>query len=479
MVSPTHTSGLRFVALSYVWGDSCNTDWSTTSNILQRMTHLDPSTQPATIKDAIKVCERLGERHIWADRLCILQDDENDKSLQVQAMASICSAAKFVIVDASSDSMNDGMVGISRTRKSHVSEEFCELSINIQLSALWDVVDPSPWNSPGWTYQEAILPKRKLFFTESQIIYECALRIQHEETLAYHSFDHSMHDKINYPTTTTSLCYGVEEDGDQRLRRNNLNNRKEEKPWEAFVRHLPRYRRRKLRYTSDVLNAFSAIIDALYTEGKSYQGFPLPDLDLAFLWNIWNEPFYARRRRPVHEIQGGIPPGLLPSWSWISAPHIIPFYDDTYEKFCGSLCLWFRPDVIRGQLQPVVSDACAVNTWHRRETHRFPPAGCDYGRQIFAKVLPSMMVESSAYAEASAWVHDSSDGLTDELLARWLSYTTVWQDVFGRERDIRRTQTRILEEARRKIRDGVLFTRASCLDHRNKGNDKRNSLVPQ
>lgn len=41
------------------------------------------------------------------------------------------------------------------------------------MTNIKEEVDNSHWNSRGWTYQESILPKRRLIFTASQRCFQC------------------------------------------------------------------------------------------------------------------------------------------------------------------------------------------------------------------------------------------------------------------------------------------------------------------
>ncbi|RYC60919.1 hypothetical protein CHU98_g5293 [Xylaria longipes] len=432
-------------------------------NITERLETLDIEVLPATIRDAIVACKKLGERYLWIDRLCILQDDERDKVSQVHSMSSIYTGAKFIIIDASSNGINDGIAGVSRARKAQINERLAGLNINVQLPPLWDVVGLTTWNSRGWTYQEAILPHRKVYFTQSQVFYECAHRIYHEETLAYSSFDHSMHNKVNYPTTTTSLCYNAARDCSYELEKTELSSRSiAEKPWKAYARHLPRYRQRLLRQSSDLLDAFSGIVNALYPGGKSYHGLPTADFDLALLWRQWRDPYI--RKIPLN----GTPeiciddPGLFPSWSWASAPDVIAEYDDSYD-FCGSLCLWFQPDTNRGQLWPILAPSQAASRW----TNITGTLVLDYRRadrnalyKLWIKLLADNVVQSPVCVNAMAWSLKSSSGVTEELAKRWPSYAAFWQDIYGQENAMRDAQTRLAEETHDRIRDGVIVTRA-------------------
>ncbi|KAI1328944.1 hypothetical protein F5Y16DRAFT_419187 [Xylariaceae sp. FL0255] len=359
---------------------------------------------------------------------------------QVHAMSSIYNGAKFVIIEASGNGIKDGISGIT--------------------SSSLDAVGPTTWNSRGWTYQEAILPKRKVFFTESQVFYECALRIDHEEMLTYSSFDPSMHSKHHYPTSTTSLVYNAASECASELRKTELSNTREN-PWEAYARHLPRYRQRKLREPADLLSAFLGILDALYPGNQSYYGLPIPDFYLALMWRFWDDPYI--RKVPLT----GAPENhsgdrrLFPSWSWASAADVIVDYD-SLKYFCGTLCQWFKPDSTGKQLVPIIAPSQAASRWIKRDGFWDidPGTGTDALHKLWVTILAIGLLENPVCAEAKEWSLRSTRDVTDQLAARWPSYAAFWQDIYGQEVALRYLQSRLVEETHDRIRDGVIVTQA-------------------
>ena len=72
----------RFVALSYVWGTGLEASLlvNTSDTVTNMLTKggLPALYVPKTIEDAMIACTHLGERYLWADRLCIIQNDDKD-----------------------------------------------------------------------------------------------------------------------------------------------------------------------------------------------------------------------------------------------------------------------------------------------------------------------------------------------------------------------------------------------------------------
>lgn len=112
-------AGAPFVALSYVWGD-CREDFQlTTSNLaeLKRHRSITMAGLPRTIEDSIQVCNRLGERYLWVDRLCIIQDDvPHHKATQLEQMMTIYRQARFTIVALAGEDASYGLPGVSTPR---------------------------------------------------------------------------------------------------------------------------------------------------------------------------------------------------------------------------------------------------------------------------------------------------------------------------------------------------------------------------
>ncbi|KAH8898102.1 HET-domain-containing protein, partial [Thozetella sp. PMI_491] len=157
----------HYVALSYVWGRVRQASvalWSP----------LPPL--PATIEDAMTVVRTLGFRYLWVDSLCIDQESEEHKASQINIMASIYRSAYVTIINLSGTSALSGLSGVSIDRS--ISQFRCTLDESTilvsTLPALAAYTRQSPWSSRAWVLQEALLSRRKLFFTQSQVYFECA-----------------------------------------------------------------------------------------------------------------------------------------------------------------------------------------------------------------------------------------------------------------------------------------------------------------
>ncbi|GAW26113.1 putative tol protein [Rosellinia necatrix] len=161
----------QYVALSYVWGKpGSHSDRDTL--------HVGSSTEPLAalpkvIDDAISVTRSLGYRYIWVDKFCIGQEDSNTKRSMIQQMHVIYEKAELTIVAASGSDQHYGLAGVSTRRLGN------QMAINLGTARLSWVIDPqhsirgSQWSTRAWTFQEAVLSRRRLVFTEEQVYFEC------------------------------------------------------------------------------------------------------------------------------------------------------------------------------------------------------------------------------------------------------------------------------------------------------------------
>ncbi|KAI1466121.1 heterokaryon incompatibility protein-domain-containing protein [Daldinia caldariorum] len=98
-----------YVALSYVWGES--QPHKTTQNNLDAYTREIPTDLlPQTSRDAIWATKAFGEKYLWIDALCIIQDSKVDKRQEISKIPAIFSNAAFTIIAARSSKVSDGFL---------------------------------------------------------------------------------------------------------------------------------------------------------------------------------------------------------------------------------------------------------------------------------------------------------------------------------------------------------------------------------
>jgi hypothetical protein len=103
-----------YIALSYVWGREpffnlakSNLSWLRKPGSLKE----HPKLLPKTISDAIRFVSQIGERYLWVDSLCIVQDDKDQKHGLIDSMDVIFSGALLTIIAATGRDANAGIFG--------------------------------------------------------------------------------------------------------------------------------------------------------------------------------------------------------------------------------------------------------------------------------------------------------------------------------------------------------------------------------
>jgi hypothetical protein len=312
-------AGCRFAALSYVWGRNPDPTKLFTNNstidALREEGGLAASKMPVTVEDAMEVCQQPGEDYLWVDRFCIIQDNDDDKLQQLTRMAAIYSLAKFVIIstDGHSDS---GIPGVSRDREQRQIRSTISAIDFINEVASWRGVTggESSWSTRGWTYQEAVLGRRKIILSDAQVFFHCK--------------EHSLSEDGSKQTgmySTTAL---------------------NSQPWNpsvhTFYSHLAEYRLRHLTVEADRYNAIDGVASALYGEVKTlWYGLPRKDFDEALLWCRDSAGEAVQYSDNIEAPNNKL--GPKPSWSWSSTDRGITLLDNCNRRqirHCNTLVLW-------------------------------------------------------------------------------------------------------------------------------------------
>jgi hypothetical protein len=173
---------VKYVALSYPWALREQFPLLTTSSLtaFECANFLSRQNTPDVVWDAMAMCRAIGERYLWVDRLCILQDDAEKRQAQIRAMNIIYQNALVTIVAARSDRAR-GLPGtVERPRPSetgwHRWRDF--YSVPHVIAYNFDtVIDQSLWQTRAWTFQEGFLSRRGIVVTDFQVYFVCASSI--------------------------------------------------------------------------------------------------------------------------------------------------------------------------------------------------------------------------------------------------------------------------------------------------------------
>ena len=179
--------GSEYVALSYCWPaepyltlNRANREKLSQKGALRGM----KNKLPGTIRDALDCAAELPFRYLWIDALCIVQDDNIHKEKQLQQMDKVYSCATLTIVCAYPVALDtpDGCDGIPRFRRQSTDSQRHTASVKglhmmVASPCSWETLRKTRWSKRCWTFQEQDLSPRLLYFTPTQVYYECSCNI--------------------------------------------------------------------------------------------------------------------------------------------------------------------------------------------------------------------------------------------------------------------------------------------------------------
>lgn len=305
-----------WVCLSYVWGTAITTRLSKSNEqAFLSPGALGQTVLPPIAEDALQVTKEIGERYLWIDSMCIVQDDSADKARFVSQMDSIYALASVVIVAATCVDANSRLPGIQTGTRHQDQQVFVVRGVSLVQS-----LDPvqgvnvdyrtgragaylgtTIWDTRAWTLQERFLAPRVLVFTPEQVFWECEEAFWCEDS--YRELP-----QIAPDNHRTSLCRGEL----------NLSWNSDRLTFDHFYRILlGEYSTRAMKYESDTLNAFLGIIRAFERSMnlQFFWGMPTSFLESALAWG--NRTHALRRRLGAAVPKGHLQPlTQFPSWSW-------------------------------------------------------------------------------------------------------------------------------------------------------------------
>ncbi|XHG06805.1 hypothetical protein AWENTII_009985 [Aspergillus wentii] len=342
-----------YIALSYVWGQSQMLQ-TVRSNLAEfQSPGALGSLVPRVVSDAMALVEAIGDRYLWVDAFCIVQDDPT-KNEQLQIMDLIYMRARLTIVAMAGADADSGLPGVvPRTRLGQPVEIIDNCTFLARLPDLHDEMHTSRYFTRGWTYQEMMLSRRCLFVSSYQVYFRCnrAVRAEDFDAATSHESDSS----------TCLIREGSNED---------------------FISHYERYveayTKRNLTYDSDIINAFTGILQGLSaTHGVRFYA-AMPIWDNIFRALLWCTTASAPSRRSLVNEQS---PGVnYPSWSWIGwkGPVIYPVFgfmgrctvhgllppDSIKMRDSGQIEFNRIGNIGQSKLLHCGSNECFISRWH-------------------------------------------------------------------------------------------------------------------
>jgi hypothetical protein len=323
-----------YLALSYVWGGP--QPMTTTDNVGDYVSGgIPPSILPQTIRDAITVTRSLGQRYLWVDALCILQDSDADKARQLGEMGRIYHDSYVTLNAACAANTWEGFLAKPRPQRvPHARVPFrgpgpgpsavgvvcfaqrLDTDAGDASRTYWEELEPIAQR--GWTLQEKLLPPRSLVYASDTLKYHCQTEVV------------SIGGALCEPSTGLRLPRAVYRSAEDATGAGQAAWSAEERKTarQAWLSIIFLYTLRQITCETDKLPAvggvaeqFSRVTGDRYVAGL-WGGSLLFDL----LWSAYNDGADPKKRRPTKY--------RAPSWSWASVDGLvkIAWLEDTVAE---------------------------------------------------------------------------------------------------------------------------------------------------
>jgi hypothetical protein len=278
----------RYFALSYVWGRPSK-PWLTltreNSDSLRAPGSLIGANLPSTILDAIQTCKELGERYLWVDSLCIVQDDAAYQKRQIDIMDTIYASATCTLVAAAGSNANTGFPGVSTWTRAtpQQTSTIQDMEVSNTLPQLKHMIEVSAWNTRGWTYQERIFSHKSLVFAESETYYACSQGVWYENPHRLASTVWTS-ERFKWKPSTGAFM-------------------------EVYANNVTDYTLRSLTSQADIIRAFQGVLNDMSRQYHQTFHAALPEgkFEEALMWQK------SRQSNVKVGAKGA------PSWSWAAA----------------------------------------------------------------------------------------------------------------------------------------------------------------
>ena len=267
--------------------------------------HLQPS---KTIVDAMQLVQRLGLRCLWMDAFCIKQDNFSHKEGQIARMGYVFQSALFTIIAASGCACDAGLHGIRPgTRfKQQLLVEAGNITLLSSIKHPYENIatpETSKWVRRAWTFQEELLSRRQLIFTDEQIWWRCPCATWCEQS---------------QPETGDPIGFIL---SGQRVELSLRERYSELRPTD-YLDLVSKYAQRELSYPSDALNAFKGILSILTDFSKEQ-----------FFWEFASSSF----ERQLYwigkaKMRTTLLDNCFPTWSWVDWEGEVSFIRYQYYK---------------------------------------------------------------------------------------------------------------------------------------------------
>jgi hypothetical protein len=339
-------------------------------------------------------------------------------------MDMIYASAVFTIIAASGNSSESGLSRYRSPVEPGPIQE-CRISKYLTLVSRFHqsshnaVFRKNPWMERGWTFQEYILSRRKIFFLKDRVYWQCESDF----------WDEGVVTEPRSGFTVTRHGMGVDESPLQLLKFET------DSRWDSFARIVAMYKERKFNpvHEYDVANALEGVLRRLSSlRGDLHHwGVPQSSLEEWLLWGDGSNSGTERRKckLAMHNKAGERWHIDIPSWSWMAWPGAFETWSLYPEnKIFGapesddvrnSLIEWFKVDMngqlslLERPLSPKISASLPLPRWKSQNSLPSDSCGPNFKDSGLIRTITSCATltiqpltqswVSSYYAKSEVW----------------------------------------------------------------------------
>lgn len=186
----------KYAAVSYCWGspkDAAQQIRTDIGTLQSRLSGIQGNEMTPLLRDVIKTAVKLSVPYLWIDSLCIIQDDPVDWGKESIVMDRVYGNAYVTLCPLSSQSCHQGFLrrDFPRLPIPFISSRYPEYSGFYEVrfrraliggrgvdtpsgsNPFTEDIKSSKWIRRGWTFQEAALSTRMIFFGATSIHFLC------------------------------------------------------------------------------------------------------------------------------------------------------------------------------------------------------------------------------------------------------------------------------------------------------------------
>ena len=307
-------AGFRYLTLSHRWGDHRILCLRTANIEQMRKRVLEPAISK-TFREAMLVVKALGERYLWIDSLCIIQDSP-DRSDWFEESAKMHAIYANAFCNISATGAFDGRDGcffdrsplyVQPLRVEITLDGFKDVPHGSYLCLDWDIwsesVDYAPLTLRAWVLQERLLSRRVIHFDRRQILWEC------REKQSCETFPYGLPPRFQTSHTNLYKAIDPEVEGARVSKRKGRSSNPEQDVYELWNLIVETYTRASLTMEDDKFVALMGLtqhIQKLLNQ-RYFAGLWGKNIAEQLLWSATSDRRMVKPRKYI-----------APSWSWAS-----------------------------------------------------------------------------------------------------------------------------------------------------------------